>query len=235
MNHRSGPHHKIWASASGLVKASQGSTATASSHREAGYSLVALLALMTVLALFALAAAPSIRLQSQREREAEAIFRGEQLAEAIRLYYSYQQRRVGAGDAALPTSIDQLLEGVPVGTKKVQVLRASAARDPLSASGEWRLIRPRSSELADFQRALMVYTENVRPTTTDPQLKQVEQHMAPPVLPTLGIAMGGSNSAGDGSSTGPFIGAASESRNDSVLYYYGIGRHSDWIFTPLFR
>jgi type II secretory pathway pseudopilin PulG len=190
---------------------------------------------MTVLALFALAAAPSIRQQAQRQREIEAIFRGEQMAEAIRVYYSYQQSRLGNGDAALPTSIDKLLEGLPSGTKKVQILRASAARDPLSDSGEWRLIRPRSSELADFQQALMVFAENVRPPTNDPQLKQVEQLMAPSVLPTLGIASTGSNSADEDSSTGPFIGAASRSQQNSVIYYYGIGRHNEWIFTPLFR
>ena len=99
-----------------------------------GYTLVALLALMTVLALFALAAAPSIRQQAQREREIEAIFRGEQVADAIRrlLLLPSQTAEPGNGDAALPTSIDQLLEGVPSGTKKVQILRASAARDPLS-------------------------------------------------------------------------------------------------------
>ena len=53
-------------------------------RREDGYTLVALLALMTVLALFALAAAPSIRQQAQREREIETIFRGEEVADAIR-------------------------------------------------------------------------------------------------------------------------------------------------------
>ena len=57
---------------------------------EAGYTLVALLALMTLLALFATAAAPSIRQQAQREREKETIFRGEQVADAIRDYYLYR-------------------------------------------------------------------------------------------------------------------------------------------------
>lgn len=202
---------------------------------EAGYTLVALLALMTVLALFAAAAAPSIHQQAQRDREVEAIYRGEQMAEAIRLYYSYQQRRLGSGDAALPTSIDTLLEGVPSGTKKVQVVRPSAARDPLSSDGEWRLIRPRSAALSDFQQLLMLYIENIRPATNDPQLKQVEQLMAPPVLPTLGIATSGSSSVDDDSSSGPFIGVASKSRNASVINYYGIDHHNEWVFTPLFR
>jgi type II secretory pathway pseudopilin PulG len=203
--------------------------------REGGYTLVALLALMTVIALFAVAAAPSIQQQALRERESEAIYRGEQVADAIRAYYGHQQRRVGNGDAALPTSVDQLLEGVPSGTRKIQILRQSAARDPLSDSGEWRLVRPRSLELSDFVQSLMLYSENVRPQTNDPQLKQVEQHMAPPVLPTLGIASSNSSSSIGDNSTGPFIGVASESSRDSVLHYYGIARHQGWVFTPLFR
>jgi type II secretory pathway pseudopilin PulG len=210
---------------------------TSSERRcEAGYALVALLALMTVFALFALAAAPAIRQQGQREREIETIFRGEEVADAIRVYYSYQKTRAGrTDDAALPTSIDKLLEGVSVGTKKVQILRASAARDPLSESGEWILVRPRSSQLSDFTRSVMLFAENVRPPTHDPQLSGVEQLMAPPVLPTLGIAASGLSSSSDDNSTGPFIGVASSSKSSSVINYYGIDRHDGWIFTPLFR
>jgi type II secretory pathway pseudopilin PulG len=235
MSHRAGPYHNIWTR--GCAGLNTGSSASKASIRrtEHGYTLVALLALMTVIALFAVAAAPAIRQQALREREAETIFRGEQVADAIRAYYANQQRRVGNGDAALPTSIDKLLEGLPSGTKNVQILRPSAARDPLSESGEWRLVRPRSLELSDFVQALMLYSENVRPQTNDPQLKQVEQHMAPPVLPTLGIASSSSDSSIGDNSTGPFIGVASESSSDSVLHYYGIARHRDWIFTPLFR
>ena len=33
----------------------------------------------------------------------------------------------------------------------------------------------------------------------------------------------------------PFIGVASQDKQKSVVAYYGIERHSSWIFTPLFR
>jgi len=234
MSFRSGPHHKIWPVTSGSRTPSLTSV-TSKRRQEEGYTLVALLALMTILALFAVAAAPSIRQQAQREREVETIYRGEQVAAAIRLYYSYRQSRSGAGDAGLPTSMDQLLEGIPSGTKKVQILRPSAARDPLSESGEWRLIRPRSPELADFQRAIILFAGNVRPVSNDRQLQQLEQFTAPTVLPTLGLTSPGATSSVDNNSSGPFIGAASRSRQDSIIQYYGIGRHESWIFTPLFR
>lgn len=234
MSHRVGPYHNIWAEGCASLSARYTTSHTSIRRNQDGYTLVALLALMTVIALFAVAAAPGIRQQAVREREVEAIFRGEQVSDAIRAYYA-NQRRVGSGVAALPTSIDKLLEGLPSGTRKVQILRPSAARDPLSESGEWRLVRPRSLELSDFVQALMLYSENVRPQTNDPQLKLVEQDMAPPVLPTLGIASSSSDSSIGDNSTGPFIGVASESNSDSVLHYYGIARHRDWIFTPLFR
>ncbi len=235
MSHSEGPHHNIWMARLGGCKGRSLNSQTPERVNEAGYSLVALLALMTVLALFAAAAAPNIRRQAQRENEKEAIFRGEQIANAIRTFYAYQQSRLGQGEAALPTSMDQLLEGIPSGTKRIQVLRPSAARDPLTAEGEWRLIRPRSGDLTDFQQALLVYTENIRPTTSDPQLQRIEQLMAPPVIASLGISSAGSSSIDDSNSSGPFIGVASRSKNNSLIYYYGIDRHDEWIFTPLFR
>lgn len=235
MNLSQGPHHNIWTSETSVFEAELVGTRRLDRRREAGYTLVALLALMTILAIFAAAAAPNIRRRAQRENEIEAIFRGEQVANAIRAYYGYQQGRVGQGEAALPTSIDQLLEGIPTGTKRVQVLRASAARDPLTADGEWRLVRPRSAELSGFQQSLMLYTENIRPTTTDPQLQRIEQLMAPPVIATLGLPSSGSTSIEGSDSSGPFIGVASRSKNNSLIFYYGIDRHNEWVFTPLFR
>ena len=124
--------------------------------------MVALMALMSLLALFALAAAPSVQQQTQREREKEAIFRGEQVADAIRSYYIY---RGGQGPNSLPTDIDQLLEGIqiPGRTKKLQILRAEAAIDPLSQDGEWRRIGATSDDFRGFVQALMEYSGGVAP------------------------------------------------------------------------
>ena len=129
---------------------------------QSGYTLVALIALMSLLALFALAAAPNIQQQAQREREKEAIFRGEQVADAIRSYYTY---RGAQGPNSLPTDVDQLLEGIqiPGRTKKLQILRTEAAVDPLSQDGEWRRIGPTSEEFRGFVQSLMVYSGGVAP------------------------------------------------------------------------
>jgi type II secretory pathway pseudopilin PulG len=234
-------NHNICGSASiGSAPASRAGLA-AERRSEAGYTLVALLALMTVLATFAMAVAPSVQQQALREREKEAIFRGEQIAEAIRMYYRYrsgvlQQR----GDAALPSSMEQLLEGVPVpgGTKKLQILRPSAARDPLTIEGEWRFIRPRGEALIDFQQSVMFYAGNVLPQPRDPQIAQLQQFAVPPIVPLTNL--GGerprpSSTAANEDSSGPFVGVASRSERASVLTFYGIEQHNQWIFTPLFR
>ncbi len=212
---------------------------TYSRHDEAGYTLVALLALMTIVALFAMAAAPAILQQTQREKEKEAIFRGEQVAEAIKQFHNRQSRtRGGAGQAAMPTSMDQLLEGIPQGTKKLQVLRPSAAHDPLSASGEWRLIHPREREIIDFAQAVILYSNNVVPPTTDPQLRGVQNTLAPAVISISGLAPQTTDATDvdcNSSSTGPFIGVASCNTGKSVINYYGIDHHHQWVFTPFFR
>lgn len=241
MSLRQGPHHKICRLLP--TRRHAGTRGNSSQPRpfEAGYALVALLALMSLLALFAMAAAPSIRQQSQREREKEAIFRGEQVADAIRSYYLNRLTAIGGvGDPSLPTSIDQLLEGIPVpgGSKKRQILRASAARDPLSTSGEWRTIRPRSQDLIEFQRSVMLYAGNFLPVPQQQQLLRLQEFAAPPLTSVLNTdsdrpAQSGADLSGD--SSGPFVGVSSRSRRNSVLYYYGIDRHDQWIFTPLFR
>lgn len=197
--------------------------------------------MMTVLALFAMAAAPGVQQQALREREKEAIFRGEQVADAIRAYYRYRVTSTRApGDQALPTSMDQLLQGIPVqgGSKNRQILRASAARDPLTIEGEWRFILPRTNGLIDFQQSVMFYTGNVLPPMRDPQMAQLQQFAVPPIpnVPNLGaLSSTLSSSSVDDDATGPFVGIASRSKRPSVLTYYGIERHDQWIFTPLFR
>ena len=240
-NLRAAADHNICGSRSNNSESVSEAVSVASRRSEAGYTLVALLAMMTVVTLFAMAVAPSVQQQAQREREQEAIFRGEQVADAIRDYYKYKSATTrGAGDQALPRSMDDLLQGIPIpgGSKNRQILRPSAARDPLTLEGEWRFILPRSEALIDFQQAIMFYAGNVLPATRDPQMAQLQQFAVPRIvsvsnLGSLPTTSGSSSVADD--ATGPFVGVSSRSRRNSVLTYYGIERHEQWIFTPLFR
>lgn len=200
--------------------------------RERGYALVSLLALMTVLMITMMAAAPSIRQQTRRERELEAIARGEEVAQAIRMYIHYAKRP--------PTSMEELQEGAPFGTKKVQVLRASAARDPLTESGEWRLIKVNDRELIAFTRELTKYANGRLPaatTDTDGTMQQIAITL-PRVTNILDTGTTAEAPGGEDaslSSNGPFIGVASRSRRDSIIAYYGIERHDEWVFTPFYK
>jgi type II secretory pathway pseudopilin PulG len=235
-----GDHNICGSSAAGSAPVS-GAVSVVTRRSEAGYTLVALLALMTIVALFAMAVAPSVQQQAQREREQEAIFRGEQVADAIRDYYRYRQSTGrAAGDQALPTSMDQLLEGIPIpgGSKNRQILRASAARDPLTIEGEWRFILPRTQGLIDFQQSVMFYAGNILPPSRDPQMAQLQQFAVPQLTSVTNLGLLSSSRTTpsvDDDATGPFVGVASRSRRESVLTYYGIERHDQWIFTPLFR
>jgi type II secretory pathway pseudopilin PulG len=240
-NRTTDQHHKILGSAFSSSSAAAGADLARDRSSERGYTIVALLAFMTILAIFAMAAAPRIQQQAMREREKETIFRGEQIAEAIREYYLYRFRQTGvAGDQALPTSMDQLLAGVPVrgGAKNRMILRASAAIDPLSEDGEWRFIAPRAESLVEFQQSVMLYAGNLLPQPSDSQVRQLQQVAAPQVIVMSNLGTTSNTSGGShvGETTGgPFVGVASSNTSKSVLTYYGIESHDGWIFTPLFR
>jgi type II secretory pathway pseudopilin PulG len=207
---------------------------SAGAAREHGYALIALLVVMTVLMITMMAAAPNLRQQSRRELELEAIARGEEVAEAIRMYIRLHPTRQA------PKSMEELLEGVaPAGrTKKVMVLRASAARDPLSSSGEWRTIKPNDPAFVRFVRDISEYADGRTPNpTSDPALQGIPL----PRLTGLVTGLDSGRDEGEGgednssSSNGPFIGVASRSRRDSVVTYYGIDHHDGWVFTPFYR
>lgn len=197
---------------------------------EGGYALVALLALMTVIAVSMTAAAPSLRQQSMREREQEAIYRGEEVADAIEQF-------ARARNGQLPKSMEELLEGIPVGTKKVRVLRASASRDPLSSTGEWRLLQPKGRDMVAFQRAVQLYMGG-RPIPPAQGMDAWKMQHRIQITGITDLDEGEAPPGGEDESTNanvPFIGVASRSQRASVLTYYDIERHDRWVFTPLFR
>ena len=212
---------------------------SSANHSQRGYALVSLLLVMSLLALFALGAAQNIRQQAQREREKEAIFRGEQVGDAIRSYFQFRVRYQGAqGVNGLPTSMDDLLQGIqlPGKTKKLQILRAEAAHDPLSTSGEWKLVGPTSQDVGAFVKSLTVYSGGVPPTPRGDMARLAS--LIPQMTNVLdtestNTAPGGEDDSAN--SSGPFLGVASRSQRNSVMTYYGIDRHDGWLFTPLFR
>ena len=87
-----------------------------------GYAMAALLVGIGVMMVLMSVAMPVWRTQAQREKEAELVFRGEQIARGINLY----TRKMGGGN--FPPNIDVLVQG--------RFLRKKY-KDPMTESGEW--------------------------------------------------------------------------------------------------
>lgn len=87
-------------------------------RRDAGFSLAALIFFATAASIALAAAVPAYRLQAQREREEELIFRGEEYARAIQKY----QRKFGV----YPQNLEALLE-----TNGLRFVRR-AYKDPIT-------------------------------------------------------------------------------------------------------
>lgn len=101
-------------------------------RREGGYSLVALMASLTIMLVLLGAAAPSWRYIMQDDREQELIFRGGAIADAIQ---RFQKKNANA----LPTSLEVLVKG--------KFLR-KAYKDPMTRDGKWRLIHQGEATMA---------------------------------------------------------------------------------------
>lgn len=196
---------------------------------ESGMTLLAVMAMMTVFAIGLLAVAPSIHQEVQREKELEAIRRGEEVAEAIRQYVTFYQGN------RLPNSIDDLLEGLPQGTKKRQILRVSAAVDPLSEDGKWRLIKADIDSISGFARQVQNYNNGLLPSNPSPIFDRYALVLVNSLMTDLDSDDEADEDFDVVTENTPFIGVASQSRSKSVIAYYGIENHSKWIFTPLFR
>ena len=199
---------------------------------EQGMSLLAVIAVMSIFAMALLAVAPTVYIEVQREKELEQIRRGEEIAEAIKQYVTFYQ------GAKLPNSMDDLLEGLPYGTKKRMILRASAAIDPLSEDGKWRLIKPDSQALINFGKRVQTYNNGLLPSNPNPRIFDKYSFALVNVINTKSeddIEDADDMEIDDSTGNTPFIGVASQSKAKSVIAYYGIENHSKWIYTPLFR
>src|SRR5260370_10148953 len=96
-------------------------------HEERGFMLVGLIVAIFLVLLALSVAAPKVAQELRREREVEAVHRGNQYVRAIRLYY----RKFGH----YPGSIEQLEK-----TNNIRFLRQQYV-DPMTGKADWRLIK----------------------------------------------------------------------------------------------
>ncbi len=175
------------------------------SRRDDGYALVALVLAVTLLLIAMSAALPAWRYVMKNEREEELLFRGGQIADAIKRY----QARTGS---ALPTSMDVLVKG--------KFLR-KAYKDPLDAEGKWRLVRqgePCPSLL--------------RPGATrgSPSPGGSPVPGASPATGVPGLSTGGPAGGRPSFEIGPFHGVVSTSSDKSLRIFNGQESYSSWCF-----
>lgn len=169
-------------------------------ERERGYSLVALMAAITLMSIATAAALPAWKYVVQNEREEELIFRGGQIADAIRRF----QTKNGN---ALPASIDVLVKG--------KYLR-KPFKDPMAADGQWRLIR---------QGETLVGGAGTRPPGTPATAPRASPSPSP--SPASGSRVA---SAAAGTSVGAFLGVASRSTEKSIRLFNNRERYDQWWF-----
>ncbi len=95
---------------------------------QAGYALLMVIFLASILLIALSVAAPNLLTQGKRDKEEELIWRGEQYARAVRLYY----RKFGR--------FPQALEDLTQAKNQIRFMR-KAYKDPMNAEdGSWRLI-----------------------------------------------------------------------------------------------
>ena len=134
-------------------------------HGEKGFAYLMALMLITVVLIGSTAVIERYTVREQREREREMIWRGNQYARAIRMYY----RKVGR----YPTSVDDLMQGQP----GIHFLR-QAYKDPMNKEdGTWRLIylNPAgqiigSSRYASLQQMAVIDSLGLQPGQLPPAL-----------------------------------------------------------------
>lgn len=116
-------------------------------NAESGYALITILFLLGVVAVMLARSLPRDAMNAERTREEVLIYRGEQYARAVKLYFREHQR--------YPETLDDLEE-----TDGVRFLRRRY-RDPMTGADEWRLIKMGTD--GRFEDSLVYDTEKDSP------------------------------------------------------------------------
>ena len=170
---------------------------------EAGYNLVVLAVMITVMNIAVAAALPYWSSWAKRQKEEELIFRGLQYAEAIRLFRVRQGR--------LPTALEELIEVEP------RVIR-QLWPNPMDEEGRWGLLMQgtpnNTGQPANRRRAGDASPANAGGAggglTAVPPPNEEE---------------------GEGPTVGPILGVYSATPGPSMRVWGGQEDYSNWYFT----
>src|SRR5262249_46613543 len=118
---------------------------------ERGYALLGLLLTLSIIGMYLVSSVvPNVKVSVQRDKEAELIYRGNQMAKAIARYYGVG--RLQAIQLQVPppygylTELKNLRDGVTIGVREVKFSRASGIIDPMTGE-EWEVVRARDPRI----------------------------------------------------------------------------------------
>jgi type II secretory pathway pseudopilin PulG len=176
-------------------------------HSESGYILLGIVIGLVVLGIFMVAAVPLWQKATQREKEAELIWRGYQYMQAIELY---QKKYPGA----YPPSVDVLVE---------QKFLRKAYTDPMSEKGDWQILRQLSPELQPGAAAQQQQA-GAQSGITSLNRSQAQTR------PAGGQFQSSLGRGPSDASMGGVVGVASRSTEKTFYQVPGKEKYKDWLF-----
>jgi type II secretory pathway pseudopilin PulG len=219
-------------------------------REESGYALIGIMTVMMFGLILTTAAAPKLKFEAQREKEEEMLWRGQQVAKALKAYSLVR--------GGFPTDLADLVKGVDVGTKKIRFLRPSALCDPMTpctpGESNWRNVYPGDPLVKELLEAYVATREKGQAILPPPPAILVQYAaMGATQLPG-GLGLGGSQPPGgaggnaggndtppdpgglsgtsDGKLRGPIIGVVSRKSDRMFRNYYGIEEYDKTLFFP---
>jgi hypothetical protein len=133
------------------------------SRGEGGWALLGLLLALGVMSIvMASAIVPNVKVQVQRDKEAETLYRGDQMARGIARYYN--GGALAGIQLVVPppygylTELKKLRDGVKLNVRELKFVRPSAMIDTMS-SLEWEPVRARDPRIMKYLQAFAAETQ----------------------------------------------------------------------------
>jgi type II secretory pathway pseudopilin PulG len=213
-------------------------------RNERGYALVGLMGVMMFALILTTAAAPTLRREAQREREEEMLWRGQQVAWAIAQYRLPPPR----GRGTWPTDLNELVEGIDIGAKKIRLLRPSALCDPMTPCTDgtnWRLVHPGDPLPKELLDAIVATQEKKQVPLNPQSLTNLAMFAQLGAVNLPGQAadtkLDGNigpvnndqnNDSGSDEKKRPIIGVVSKKSDKMFRSYFGIEEYDHALFFP---
>jgi type II secretory pathway pseudopilin PulG len=186
---------------------------------ERGYAMAALLVSLAVMMVLMSVAMPVWKTQAQREKEAELIFRGEQIARSINLY----MRKMGG--ASYPPSLDVLVQGRFLRKKYKDPMTQNDLSLPMNQRGEWDIINAAGGVPGQGGASPQQPAGRGRGGAPATGLSAPPSRIGSGPTGSPGPSFGGQTGGGG------MMGVRSKSKESSFKIYKGTGTHyNEWLF-----